>query len=459
MQGLKEKKNKVSTQTILSLLCCSLFAVLMVTVSACDDGGDYNNNEKSYESSFKYSKDGSTGYVSKIMTHTAGTGFPIVIMADGYTQSEIDNGAYHAAVTKAVTALLSNEPMASLKDYLDIYEVTTASSVSGITTAKRSTAFSTYFTSEDGVEIEGNTEKIENYAWLALNKSDIIYNSLILILVNSSRYAGITMMGVDQKVTDSIPGGLSLAFVPVGCTTSSGKECFTEVLQHEAVGHGIGKLCDEYCSEYAAPTETEIEKYKNMQKIGCYLNSKFDTETENDRIVGKYTIRQNGIATSYVMRGHSFKPGELGYLFASDAGYAGEDLMWNQGGALYLTLGSELYDGSEIRYRGCYTIEKNFYRPSWGSIMNDVLDSSNGKQFNALSRYVIYARVMKVAQGSPGNIHSEELMRRFMQFDKLYGNSSSASAKGIGQSTTSSGTSETLPRLPEPRIIPAPSFY
>ena len=148
---------------------------------------------------------------------------------------------------------------------------------------------------------------------------------------------------------------------------------------------------------------------------------------------------------------HNFKSADIGYVLAADGGYASEELMWYQGGGEYMTM-DKLYDGTNAKYIGFYTIKKNFYRPTWNSIMNSVFQE-NGDMFNALSRYLIYARVMKTAQGASENIHSEALQRKFMLFDKLYG-TSALSAKGtwMDEKILSAGDDD-MPRLHAPKII------
>ena len=271
------------------IYCLAMVVMLQVIVS-CDKEDDYRSGDDggtiggmTYDFSFSYAEDGSTGYVSKYYTHKVGNGFPVVIMADGYTQSDINQGDYHDAVDKAVDAMFSIEPMASLKQYFDIYEVTAVSEVSGITTKKRDTAFSTYHESSTSVNILGDEDKIKYYARKAVQNDNLYYNSLILVLVNSSRYAGVTQLFARTDVTDSIAGGMSIAYVPANCT-SNGTNCFKGVLCHEAVGHGIGKLRDEYYDDFSEPTTEKIDDFKQFQMYGVGLNVKYDTETENEYI-------------------------------------------------------------------------------------------------------------------------------------------------------------------------------
>ena len=182
-----------------------------------------------------------------------------------------------------------------------------------------------------------------------------------------------------------------------------------------------------------------------------YLNTKYDPSTENDSIKGWTTVTNTG--NHYLICSHQMQPGDIGYVFANDPGYQGENLKWIQGGYTYLTFSTTLYSGSESRFNGYYMTEKNFYRPSWHSLMNSVT-TDDGKTFNALSRYLIYARIMKVANGSPGNIHNPELQQRFMEFDTMRG--TYVAAKGTTRAAVDIrefDTGQTLPPLAPPRII------
>ena len=102
----------------------TLVVMLILTLTSCSNDDDYrapgNIPETDYD--FSFTLDGTTGYVYTIQEHTKGTnGFPVVIMADGYTQKEITSGEYDKIVNNAVNAMKSLKPMTDLIDYLDIY--------------------------------------------------------------------------------------------------------------------------------------------------------------------------------------------------------------------------------------------------------------------------------------------------------------------------------------------------
>ena len=89
--------------------------------------------------------------------------------------------------------------------------------------------------------------------------------------------------------------------------------------------------------------------------------------------------------------------------------------------------------------------------------MNSVFTSTE-LSFNALSRYAIYARVMKVANGGKSdNLRSASLLEQFMEFDKQKSPSSDdVLSKGSGTEQKHSPiilSDANPPALPLPKII------
>jgi hypothetical protein len=447
---IKDISNKLCD--LMYRLTFFMVVAMVSLLSSCGDEDDFRVTDDGDDGdtwTVKYSKDGSSGYATQLLQHSVGSvGFPIVIMADGYTQSEIDNGIYGSAVDKAVDALFGIEPMTSLKPYCDVYEVVFASNVSGITTRQRDTAFKTYHKSTSDVEIYGDTAKIENCALQALRNSKTRFsNALVIMLVNSNQYAGVTMMTGSTSVKDSICVGYSISYVPVGCKASDGKSYFTRTLQHEAIGHGIGKLDDEYYYTVSEPTDEYIDRCKKHYLYGMCLNVKYDNETDNvrsDRYLvesGKYKL---------LVGEHDMQPGDVGYRLAQNPAYSSEALKWYQGASTYLTHAG-LSSETDSRYSAVYEVAKNFYRPTWTSLMNSVVTNED-LIFNALSRFLIYARVMKVVQGTSINIHNEEWYNRFVAFDNVSATYSSSAKAATGALPYAAETLE-LPPLASPHIM------
>ena len=103
--------------------------------------------------------------------------------------------------------------------------------------------------------------------------------ALAVVILNTNLHKGITYMYADSKTHTSY----AVAFCPVIENLES--EVFREVLVHEAIGHGLGKLADEYVnSEYGSATEKDIKTLKQHQEqFGWMLN--VDSEKNEDKVL------------------------------------------------------------------------------------------------------------------------------------------------------------------------------
>lgn len=420
--------------------------IALLTFSACGGTDDYPGGARTETTTTTTSTDPFDSYktsVSQLQKTSATDGFNIVIMCDGYTQKEIESGAYHAAVQKAEESIFSVEPMASLRKYCNVYEVVLTSQVSGITKKKQNTALETYIPDPDNsTTIEGSYNKVVMYTHNAIGKLQRAYDkTLAVVLVNSSEYAGTTLMACDSTVTDNIPGGFSVAYIPANASVGS-KSYFDVLIQHEAVGHGIGKLADEYVYDQS-PDEAHINQYNKGSKFGLYSNILYTTTATDDKHSWYYY--EGGKKKSLDIYSHNIESTHPLYTLANDDDYKGEDLKW---------------------YRGGYTFKEHFYRPTINYIINDnansfisIMGSSTlvgQKKFNVPSRLVIYKRIMKAANGNSWkcDISNATDFAAFKTFDAP---SRSAfcfsSAKGAQPSNTLVTETANLPEFTAPRII------
>ena len=402
----------------------TLVVMLILTLTSCSNDDDYRAPgtipETDYDFSFSY-YDGTKGYVYTIQEHTKGTnGFPVVIMADGYNEKEVNNGTYDKAVDNAVKALKSLKPMTDLIDYLDIYKVVVTSEESGINYKKHNTAFRTCLKSKSSTDVWGDSIKINAFTNYALRQNDSrMNNALTIMLLNSSEYAGVTLMQLDTQVEDSIPQGWSLSYIPAYATVSNGDNVFNELIQHEAVGHGIGKLADEYYYD-SSPTDMDIEDFKHCQKYGWSLNLKYFDSDETGAIDPTYLFQAEKIGKYYVQRSENPSEDRLA-PFANDSRYAGEERKWIQGGYTFITL-TDAYCGEDMDFideKGAkHRVSPNFckshfYRSSGVSIMGDVVTYID-LEFNILSRMAIYRRINRVANGAGWKFS----YKTFIDYDK-----------------------------------------
>ena len=264
---------------------------------------------------------------------TQGSGLPIVLMGDGFLDTDIVNGTYDEVMNKAMENLFTEEPLKSLQSYFNVYSVTAVS---------RSNRFDGYNTAfqcqmEGGMStlITGNDENVIDY--IQCVEGIDVSETLAVVVLNSPSYAGTTYFGYysENQVTE-----LAIAYCPIIYNLEN--DSFRQVLVHEAVGHGFAKLEDEYSyEENGKMPSDEINDVKVLQSYGWAQNVDF-TQDEN-------TI--------------------LWSSFLKDSRYS--------------------LEGIDI-YEGACTYMSGVYRPTEDSMMN-----TNTCGFNAPSRKAIYDMVMR----------------------------------------------------------------
>lgn len=163
-------------------------------------------------------------------------GINIVLIGDGYNAKDIANGDYLKNIQQEVEYFFGIEPYKTYREYFNIYTAMPLSTESGIGTVNtiRYNRFNTTFTA--GVGLKADYDKIFSYVLGAptVNKANL-NQTLIIIIPNSTDYGGITQMWAD---------GSAIAFCPL--STYDYPLDTRGVIQHEAGGHGFGKLGDEY---------------------------------------------------------------------------------------------------------------------------------------------------------------------------------------------------------------------
>lgn len=434
-----------------------LMLMLIVMLTGCSNDDDYRAPYiPDTSSDFSFTYDGTRGDVYVIQEHTKGTnGFPIVIMADGYSQKDIDNGEYQKAVSNAVKALTMQKPMKDLAEYLDIYSVVVVSEHSGIDYNEHNTAFKTYLESRENTNVAGDTTKIRGFTYCSLRKSnERMHNALTIMLLNSADYAGVTLMALDTTVVDSIPQGWSLSYIPAYATISNGDNVFNELIMHEAVGHGIGKLGDEYWYD-KKPTQQEINSYKKDRKFGFSTNIKYFAEEDYKKFTPIYYIYKADKEEKYYIHKTVDPEEDILVPFANDSRYASEGCFWIQGGYTYITLTSDqcgeeyefIDEKGKTKKVDPYRCKANFYRSSNHSLLGDVVHYVD-LEYNILSRLAIYKRINRVANGAGWKYDFET----FAKFDK--GESTTKAANTFKKpSTRFRITKGTEKQLTSPKII------
>ena len=195
------------------------------------DGKDYRTRTKVEQYDYQYGD----GDVLTHQTASVGAGVDIVFMGDCFDAKDIAEGNYLNAMNEAVEHYFAVEPYKTYRDYFNVYTVFGLSPDSGVgdvNTIREAKFGSAYalggITPDETVCFE--------YACKAPTVSEAdISRTLVVLIENTSDYGGITYMWGD---------GSAIACCPM--STDVYPYDFRGLIQHEAGGHGFGKLGDEY---------------------------------------------------------------------------------------------------------------------------------------------------------------------------------------------------------------------
>lgn len=296
------------------------------------------------------------GKIDTLQLHVKGEGIPIVLMGDGFVDQEFTDGTYRRVMEKAMENLFTEEPVKSLREYFDVFMINAVSENNDFGMGYK-TAFSCKLAGGNSTVIKGDDVSVQVYVGKVL-KEEKKKNSLAVVVLNTSVYAGTTYLGYQDGNGKFIE--FAIAYCPVIETLES--EHFRQVLVHEAVGHGFGKLEDEYVyPDKGNVTTLEMQRIRTMQANGWAQNVDFTAS--------KDTV--------------------LWASFLTDSRYQNEHLGV---------------------YEGACTYPKGAYRPSEDSMMN-----SNTCAFNAPSRKSLYEKVMKIGMDT-----EQVLYEDFVTFDKAH---------------------------------------
>lgn len=175
------------------------------------------------------------GQVFAKQSHTVGDGIDIVLTGDGYDAMDIASGAFMDDMNEAVEHFFDLEPYHTYRDRFNVYYVFAESNESGI--GSLNTLVDNKFGSTTGESrlVPPDTELIFSYALKSPVTAETLKDALVILIDNTSIYEGVTYMYGDGSAIACCPKS-SLAY-PYD---------FRGIVQHEAGGHGFGKLGDEY---------------------------------------------------------------------------------------------------------------------------------------------------------------------------------------------------------------------
>lgn len=194
---------------------------------------------------------------------TRGNGVNLVFLGDGYNNKDIANGTYLKDMKQQMEYFFGVEPYTTYRDYFNVYTAIALSQESGVGTVNTlcDNKFETTFTG--GASLQCNSNDVFKYALrMPTVNSGNLNQTLIVLTPNTTDYGGVTSMWAD---------GSAIAITPKSSDIypydSRG------IVQHEAGGHGFGKLGDEcvYFNSFIQNSANEAE-FNAAKANGWYEN-------------------------------------------------------------------------------------------------------------------------------------------------------------------------------------------
>lgn len=234
---------------------------------------------------------------------TRGNGVNLVFLGDGYNNKDIANGTYLKDMKQQMEYFFGVEPYTTYRDYFNVYTAIALSQESGVGTVNTlcDNKFETTFTG--GASLQCNTNDVFKYALrMPTVNSGNLNQTLIVLTPNTKDYGGATSMWAD---------GSAIAITPKSSDIypydSRG------IVQHEAGGHGFGKLGDEYiyhnafissCQCFCCPHEAEFNAakangwYENLSLTGKMHEVPWSHLIFNDKYSAVVDIYEGGFMHS-----------------------------------------------------------------------------------------------------------------------------------------------------------------
>lgn len=310
---------------------------------------------------------------------TKGPGLDLIITGDGFSaENNTVGGTMETYLTACAEQFLHQEPYDKLAEYYNVWLVYAHSRTEGTGVhSDRCTIFGTRHEDPDRASIvTGNHGDILAFISSAIGKE--CNDATIAVIMNSSTYGGTCYWSYNSYDR----WNYSIAYTPAAPGD------FLPTFVHETLGHGIGKLADEYNADNSNPGSAP-SNYPYWNNYGIQANV-------------------DNVSDPTQIRWHNF---------LSDPRYANEGLGVFEG-AFYANYG--------------------WYRPSVNSVMR-LQQLEGGDRFNAPSREAIYQRTMMWLAGREvtsgyGNwasyIEDNYNYEEFVAFDKAPSPYASGSAAG-----------------------------
>ncbi len=307
------------------------------------DGNAITCDYKVKQFNYEYDEDSQ----AQLQKATKGKGINIVFVGDGYDAEDIAKGSFLEDMKEGMEYFFAVEPYKTYKEYFNVYADFAMSYESGVCSNVniwRQTKFGTTYGSGANGRLGIRDIDVFNYVLNDVAGSAVtsanVDQSLIICVPNDDAYEGVTAM---------YSSGAAIAFVPH--SRFGYPNDYRGLIQHEAGGHGFGKLGDEY-----------IYHRENIWTCPCICCAHAD-HVAADKALGWYrNLSLNG----------KYKEIDWTHLIF-DPRYG--DIV-------------DIYEGAYMHGRGIYRSEVN-------SCMNN-----NVPYYSTISRQAIVERIMEYSGGT-----------------------------------------------------------
>lgn len=203
-----------------------------------------------------------------LQKHSKGNGLDLVFMGDGWTGADISSGEYLDMVRQQTEYFFGIEPYKSHREYFNVYVTFPLSQEKGVNTMHTyvNNRFGTLYGHTDEFTIDHLLTEMDEVYKYAVDKTPMTegdrWKGQLILIPNSDEYEGVTLFRENDNCALSL------------CPPSSRPypQDTRGTVQHEACGHGFGKLGDEnikYQAWIDPITSGQIDGYHNR---GWYRN-------------------------------------------------------------------------------------------------------------------------------------------------------------------------------------------
>ena len=211
-----------------------------------------------------------------LQSHTKGNGVDIVFVGDGFDGKAISDGSYLNLVKEQVEYFFAVEPYRSHREYFDVYVTFPLSQECGVNTMNTyvNNRFGTLYGYDGTIctsdQLITSVDEVFDYAVeYSPIEQRLLSESLVVLVPNDDAYDGNTIYSGDAALSICPPSSR-----PYPQDTRG-------VIQHEAGGHGFGKLADEsilYSLWVPPSVKANIEE---LHSRGWYQNIALSSKFSN----------------------------------------------------------------------------------------------------------------------------------------------------------------------------------